>query len=113
MPPSQSRSAYTESSGEFDARQFLHDWDAESCVPRNNDLRTAINTAFKLKPEDDYTYHANASVTLAQVQVAIDHGDVNGLHAWYRDEQGRQARTPLFSCACGAVGNFAHALWIQ
>jgi hypothetical protein len=91
MPPPPSHSAYTEGSGEFDPAAFFKSW-KESSTPQNNDLRTAINKAFNLRPEDDYVYHANASVTLTQVQVAIDHGDVNGLHAWYKDQEGQQVQ---------------------
>lgn len=52
-----------------------------------NDFRSAITTAFQLPPNDDYIYHATASVTLAQVQTAIDAGSAHGLHDWYLDEQ--------------------------
>lgn len=93
MNDSQSRlsksKANTIGSANFDAEQFLATWDAKS-IPQNNDLRTAIVKAFRLKQTDDYVYHAIASVTLLQVQVAIDHGDLNGMHAWYRDGNGQQ-----------------------
>ena len=49
---------------------------------------------FNLPEDDNYVYHAIASVTLAQVQVAIDHGAVSGLHAWYFDREGRPVTTP-------------------
>ncbi|KAL9104571.1 MAG: hypothetical protein Q9163_000493 [Psora crenata] len=70
-------------------------------LPQNNDLRTSIIQTFSLPQNDQYTYHAIASVTLSQVQEAIDHGRQGGLHAWYRDEEGRvndiQAYTQVFS----------------
>ncbi|KAF2418939.1 hypothetical protein EJ08DRAFT_46370 [Tothia fuscella] len=87
------QTASTQGSGKFDPNLFFYHWN-DSLTPQNNDLRTAINKAFGLRPEDDYVYHAVASVTLAQAQVAIDHGDVNGLHAWYRDEIGQQIPPP-------------------
>lgn len=55
----------------------------------NNDLRSAILTTFSLLQNDSYIYHAIASVTLAQVQQAIEYGGKNGLHAWYIDEDGK------------------------
>jgi hypothetical protein len=87
MPPT--RGSYTENSTHYNPEEFFRSWDP-ALVPQNNDLRSAINKAFSLEPVDDYVYHATASVTLAQVQVAIDHGNKNGLHAWYRDETGEQ-----------------------
>jgi hypothetical protein len=64
-----------------------------------NDLRTAVVQAFGLGKNDDYVYHATASVNLAQVQLAIDYGDANGMHAWYRDDVGHQVIRE--SCARG------------
>jgi hypothetical protein len=88
MPPPP-RGAYAEGSSFFDPDDFFRSWDA-SLVPQNNDLRSAINKAFNLLPTDDYVYHATASLSLAQVQVAIDNGNKNGLLAWYREENGEQ-----------------------
>ncbi|ORY60585.1 uncharacterized protein BCR38DRAFT_349277 [Pseudomassariella vexata] len=48
-----------------------------------NDLASAIATAFSLPTRDSYTYHANMSVSLAQVQYVISLGNANGLHVWY------------------------------
>jgi len=75
--------------GGFSADIFLELWGPQF-LPKNNDFRGAIVRAFGLEPTDDYVYHAVASVTLTQVQVAIDHGNKNGMHAWYRDENGQQ-----------------------
>ena len=55
----------------------------------NNDFRTAIITAFHLPPNDDYIYHATASVTLSQVQTAINAGSSHGLHDWYLDSNSK------------------------
>jgi hypothetical protein len=78
-------------SRDFKPERFLGSWDP-TFLPVNNDLRSSIVQAFGLAPDDDYVYHAIASVTLTQVQAAIDHGDANGMHAWYRDEAGIQVR---------------------
>ena len=51
-----------------------------------NDLLGASRILLHLPAHDDYTYHAVTSVKLAQVQHAVDLGGVNGLHAWYRNE---------------------------
>jgi hypothetical protein len=48
-----------------------------------DDFRLAITTAFELSPGDSFTYHATASVNLAQAEAAIQAGRRNGLHAWY------------------------------
>lgn len=83
--------AETVGSRNFEPDRFLHSWDLEG-LPVKNNLRSAIVQAFGLREDDNYVYHATASVTLAQVQTAIDHGDANGMHAWYRDEAGNQVR---------------------
>lgn len=48
-----------------------------------NEFRAAMASAFELPPGDSFTYHASASVNLAQVEAAIHAGRANGLHAWY------------------------------
>lgn len=48
-----------------------------------NDLRSAIITGFGLSSHDDYVYRAIASVTLSQVQGAVEAGTENGLCDWY------------------------------
>ena len=73
----------------FDPNQLLDSWKPEF-APQNDNLKEAIQKTFGLKQNDNYVYHAIASVTLAQVQVAIEHGGSNGMHAWYRDEAGNQ-----------------------
>jgi hypothetical protein len=94
MPPSARARPYTVGSSSFDPDQFVEQWD-EAIVPHDNDLRKCIVRAFKLKPNDDYVYHAIASVTLDQVQAAINAGGLNGMHAWYTDENGHQVRRDL------------------
>jgi hypothetical protein len=59
-----------------------------------NDLRAAIITAFNLSDSDDYIYHATASVTLAQVQNAVNVGSVHGLHDWYLDSSTKPCGHP-------------------
>lgn len=82
--------AQTTGSARFDPNAFFESWakDSSSSLPRDNDLRLSIITAFNLAKSDGYVYHAIAGVTLAQVQEAIEHGGENGMHAWYPDEDG-------------------------
>lgn len=92
MPSARSR-PHTVGASSFDPDTFFEQWD-ESIAPVDNHLQACIQRAFKLKPNDDYVYHAIASVTLEQVQVAINHGNANGMHAWYRDGKGEQVCPP-------------------
>lgn len=87
MPSSARARLHTVGSSSFDPDQFIEQWD-EANVPQDNDLKKCIVRAFKLKANDDYVYHAIASVTLDQVQAAINARRLNGMHAWYRDEKG-------------------------
>lgn len=59
-----------------------------------NDLKTAVITAFRLPKEDEYVYHATASVTLSQVQTAIHAGPSHGLHDWYLDTESKPLGHP-------------------
>lgn len=63
-------------------------------LPQHDDLRASIVATFDLPKSDKYVYHANTSVTLTQVQEAINHGREAGLHAWYRDEEGNPVLMP-------------------
>jgi hypothetical protein len=92
MPSARAR-PHTVGASSFDPDAFFEKRD-EAIVPYNNHLQACIKRAFKLKPNDDYVYHAIASVTLEQVQIAINHGSANGMHAWYRDEKGEQVCPP-------------------
>jgi len=88
----------TVGSASFDPDRFFERWaSGDISAPKDNDLRSAIITAFDLKSDDDYVYHATASVTLAQVQAAINYGDRGGLLAWYTDAEGKPVRF-LFLC---------------
>ena len=99
MPPT-TQSPSTTGSSTFNPDELFTQWSSRPCpLPRNNDLRSSIIRTFSLPENDDYTYHAIASVTLAQVQEAIYHGREAGLHAWYRDEDGRVVR-PSFMQRC-------------
>ncbi|KAK3363398.1 hypothetical protein B0T25DRAFT_596620 [Lasiosphaeria hispida] len=63
----------------------------------DDDFETAIQTWFRIPDGDDYVYHAIASVTLAQVQRAVNLGGQKGLHGWYdwyRDERGEALPPP-------------------
>ena len=82
----------TVSSTSFDPDNFFEEWSPER-VPQENNLQAAIIRDFSLKPTDDYVYHAIASVTLGQVQNAINHGAANGMHAWYLFDDAKQVRT--------------------
>jgi hypothetical protein len=87
----------TEGSASFGADAFFEAWDIGHCTPpHNNDFRSSIIATFNLPDDDSYVYHATASVTLAQVQIAIDHGAESGLHAWYLDSEGKSVTGPHF-----------------
>ena len=92
---SKSMPAHTEGSSQFDPGDFFNAWEnGQKTLPEDNGLRTSILSTFHLAPSDDYVYHATASVTLAQVQMAINHGGESGLHAWYIDDEGKQVSLP-------------------
>jgi hypothetical protein len=57
-----------------------------------NDLSNASRVLFGLPQNDEYVYHATASVKLDEVQHVVNLGDVNGLHAWYKSDDGSQVR---------------------
>jgi len=83
---------YTAGSRSFDPQQLLQDeekLETANAFLGKDDLRSAITIYFSLPENDNYIYHAVASVTLAQVQQAILHGDQHGLHDWYKDGDGR------------------------
>ena len=69
-------------------------------LPIDNDLRSSIISTFSLSQNDSYVYHAMASVTLFQVQKAIDHGGESGLHAWYLDDEGKPVDTIQSKAYC-------------
>lgn len=90
MAPS-SVSPRCQGSVNFDPYALFTGWATESEI-QNDDLESLVERAFGLKPNDNYVYHAVASVTLGQVQRAIEHGGQMGLHAWYIDEEGKQVQ---------------------
>ena len=53
-----------------------------------NNLYEASRALLGFPAQDSYVYHATASVKLAEVQKVVNFGGVNGLHAWYRNEDG-------------------------
>ncbi|KAG7058186.1 hypothetical protein JMJ77_0005564 [Colletotrichum scovillei] len=59
-----------------------------------NDLYAATVVTFNLPERDTYVYHAMTAVRLAEVQRVVSMGGVNGLHAWYRDEEGKPLDPP-------------------
>ncbi|UQC83036.1 uncharacterized protein CLUP02_08526 [Colletotrichum lupini] len=59
-----------------------------------NDLHAAAVVTFNLPERDTYVYHAMTAVRLAEVQRVVSMGGVNGLHAWYRDEEGKPLDPP-------------------
>ncbi|KAL8901204.1 MAG: hypothetical protein Q9192_000681 [Flavoplaca navasiana] len=88
--------AQTTGSAQYDPDAFFASWakDFKAPIPQGNNLRSSIIAAFDLAQSDNYVYHAVASVTLAQVQAAIQHGGGNGLHAWYPNEAGKPSEIP-------------------
>ena len=86
------RLARTIGSVEFVPDKFFETWGLSKPIPNGHDMRSSIITAFDLSNNDHYVYHAIASVTLAQVQEAIDSGGKRGLHAWYLDNDGNAVR---------------------
>jgi hypothetical protein len=89
MPPK--NTPYTAGSTGFEPDAFIKQWNLD-LVPNSeeNDLNGCIQKAFELNNKDDYVYHAIASVTLQQVQSAVNAGSLNGMHAWYKDTDGKQ-----------------------
>ena len=98
MSFSQSNSL-TNSSGEEAQNKFSNDEEdvqKAKAYLEKDDFRKAIVTAFNLNENDGYVYRAIASVTLEQVQLAIDAGGANGLHRWYVDTEGKSVN-PIIS----------------
>ncbi|KAK8927358.1 hypothetical protein H634G_05353 [Metarhizium anisopliae BRIP 53293] len=59
-----------------------------------NDLHQASRMLLGLPEPDVYTYHAIASVKLAEAQHVVDRGGDNGLHGWYKAEDGSTREPP-------------------
>ena len=94
MPPVSS-GPRTTGAAFFDPDALFATWAKEPTPPQNDDLRSSIITTFNLPSNDSYVYHAIASVTLSQVQEAVNHGSGVGLHAWYRDHEGKEVRMTM------------------
>ena len=90
MPPQ--RQARTIGSVEFIPDKFFQTWTSSKTITSGLDLKTSIIDAFSLSNNDQYVYHAIASVTLSQVQEAIGHGAKHGLHAWYIGDDGEAVK---------------------
>ena len=65
-----------------------------------HDLYNASRVLLHLPEPDTYTYHAMTSVKLAEVQKVVNLGAANGLHAWYRNEDGSPVRIITLSLSC-------------
>ena len=86
----------TTGAADFHPDILLLKWSqSQKTLPLDKDFRNSIIKTFSLPQSDTYVYHAIASVTLSQVQEAIDHGGEAGLHAWYRDESGNTVCSSL------------------
>ncbi|KAL8784976.1 MAG: hypothetical protein Q9213_003637 [Squamulea squamosa] len=96
MPPAKGPQSQTTGSAYFAPDAFFESWtkDSKVLLPHKDDLRSSIISAFNLAGSDNYVYHAAASVTLTQVQDAIQHAGEHGLHAWYPDETGKPSELP-------------------
>jgi hypothetical protein len=82
--------AQTEDSTTFSPDGYFEAWEKGTfTAPQDNDFRSFILSTFGLPVDDTYTYAAVAEVSLAQAQQYIEYGGQNGLHAWYRDDQGK------------------------
>lgn len=89
------RGPYCEGSkSAFDPNLLFATWD-DDCLPQNNyDFGYTIIKIFNLAPTDNYVYRAMAATNLRQAQAAIDAGNKNGLHAWYRDDEDNESTMP-------------------
>ncbi|GKT92746.1 hypothetical protein Ct61P_10596 [Colletotrichum tofieldiae] len=63
-----------------------------------DDLYGATVVSFNLPERDTYVYHAMTAVRLAEVQRIVSMGGVNGLHAWYRDDEGKPCAHLAVAC---------------
>lgn len=99
--------ARTTGSQKFTPEGFLEEWQKRDHTKtplidstREDGFRQAIIDAFDLPQDDDFVYHAVMSVTLTDVQKAINAGSANGLYAWYRDEKGEPVGKTFISLLC-------------
>lgn len=89
------KKAQTEGSTTFDPDKFFEAWSKEEVTaPYDNNFRRFIIRAFGLQLSDDYQYQATAVVSLLQAQTYVEFGAQGGLHAWYRDAEGKEVGQP-------------------
>ncbi|KAM6535142.1 hypothetical protein FALCPG4_004734 [Fusarium falciforme] len=99
-PPEMSRPAsFTHCVGSpaFSPEDLIQDVDRQKQaldLLAKDDLYNASRVLLQLPEQDLYTYHAVTSVRLAQVQRVVSLGAVNGLHTWYRNEDGSPRDAP-------------------
>ncbi|OAL40635.1 hypothetical protein AYO20_00371 [Fonsecaea nubica] len=79
-------------------------WDKIHAHLQANEFRAAIASAFELPAGDNFTYHATASVNLAQAEAAIRAGRVNGLHGWYVERVSPPPAPPSAPATGGSDG---------
>lgn len=85
----------TEGSSTFEPDKFFESWaKGEVTPPYDNNFRRFIIRAFGLQLSDDYQYQATAVVSLLQAQTYVEFGAQGGLHAWYRDAEGKEVWKP-------------------
>jgi hypothetical protein len=86
-PPS--KSSYCVGSSGFHPEQLIQDSERQRQALEllaQDDFQGASRALLQLPDPDPYTYHAMTSIKLAEVQRVVGLGGVNGLHAWYRNE---------------------------
>ncbi|CAD0054690.1 unnamed protein product [Aureobasidium pullulans] len=87
--------AQTEDSTSFSPDAYFEAWEkGDITAPYDNDFRKFILSTFGLPHDDTYTYAAVAEVSLLQAQTYVEFGGQGGLHAWYRDDEGKPRPPP-------------------
>ncbi|WYZ39068.1 hypothetical protein EsH8_III_000982 [Colletotrichum jinshuiense] len=82
---------------DFTPEEYIKDVDRRQKANEllaKNDLYHATVLSFNLPERDTYVYHAMTAVRLAEVQRVVSMGGVNGLHDWYRDDEGKPLDHP-------------------
>jgi hypothetical protein len=98
---SKSPKCQTVGSRTFNPDEFFNAWPKTVVGIKDASFEDFILDAFGINIPDDYVYYASASVSLQQVQKAIDAGDARGLHAWYQDENGIKVSVLLYMASEG------------
>ncbi|OLN85768.1 hypothetical protein CCHL11_07781 [Colletotrichum chlorophyti] len=97
MPPKTPTFTHCVGSADFTPEEYVSDAarrDLANELLAKDDLYGATVVSFKLPQRDTYVYHAMTAVRLAEVQRVVSMGGVNGLHAWYRDDEGKPLDPP-------------------